>query len=386
MSSVNRRNRKDEKSEAVKAAQPKSRRRSAEKAQRTAEKTQRLQEESTIIIDWNKDFNMSVDKKMKEFVEKMYKIETETKLSTHFLNNLMNMASNNQKYTKYMETQQKNRNPDVFCLETTRVKLKGGTDGQDYIHANYITVEKAKKAYIATQHPMASTIEDFWNMVVNEEIELIVSLTNLVGPDFPSYFPTRRNSFTEYGSYQIICKNNRQTSLKYSPQVLTLEIVQEGCANGWSVILLKYPHWAKGSVPTSPKVVMTLMRMMSKVFKFAPIVIHCETGVNQSAVLIYTDLIYNLLLDNQTVDIDEIFQSIRKQRVSMLSQRIHFVYSIYVVLEFIKIRFIHNKTMPEVVKMIETMEKTLEPEFSKFISPEPSEPKYSSPGPSDLMY
>ncbi|CAI5448131.1 unnamed protein product [Caenorhabditis angaria] len=341
---------------------------------------------TTLKIDWQKGINDSIDKKMKEFVEKVYKIESEKRLGPHFLANLINIPNRDQKFTNFLAFPGKNRNPDVFCLETTRVKLKNSSSERDYIHANYISIENSKKAYIVTQHPMTNTIEDFWSMVVNEHVEVIVSLTNLVGPDFPQFYPKSKYAFVEFGNYQVICKSVIQGSLKYGPLLYNLEIVRNGCSHGANVQLMKYSHWAKNLVPVRTKVVLSILKQINKTKFFGPVLVQCETGINQSAALIYCDAMISLLLDNKSVDIDTVFQNIRKQRASMLSQRIHFIYSIYVVLDFIRMRFKNNKTMPEVVKIIENIEKPIIQEFSKYLSVETNDMRTVSPTSTELLF
>ncbi|XP_068693544.1 uncharacterized protein [Montipora foliosa] len=64
---------------------------------------------------------------------------------------------------KYPEnTQNKNRSPDVLPAPKTRVKL---SSDPDYINANWIRDHKGQRRYIATQHPLQETAEDFWRMV-----------------------------------------------------------------------------------------------------------------------------------------------------------------------------------------------------------------------------
>ncbi|XP_043855856.1 tyrosine-protein phosphatase non-receptor type 7 isoform X3 [Dromiciops gliroides] len=50
----------------------------------------------------------------------------------------------------------------------------------DYINANYIRgYDGREKVYIATQGPMRNTVSDFWEMVWQEEVPLIIMLTQL---------------------------------------------------------------------------------------------------------------------------------------------------------------------------------------------------------------
>lgn len=61
--------------------------------------------------------------------------------------------------------------------------LKNSSNG-DYINANYVNMAipgtDIENRYIATQGPLPSTTEDFWQMILEEGCNLIVMLTTLV--------------------------------------------------------------------------------------------------------------------------------------------------------------------------------------------------------------
>ena len=65
--------------------------------------------------------------------------------------------------------------------ESTRVCLQPirGVDGSDYINASFIDGYRYRKAYIATQGPLADTTEDFWRMLWEHNSTIIVMLTKL---------------------------------------------------------------------------------------------------------------------------------------------------------------------------------------------------------------
>ncbi|KAF6035794.1 hypothetical protein EB796_005895 [Bugula neritina] len=80
----------------------------------------------------------------------------------------------------------KNRYTDIPCYDSTRVKLKEPTT-TDYINANFVNGYKHKKAYICCQGPTNRTIVDFWNMVWQEEVRLIVMTTKYVCKTFKKF-------------------------------------------------------------------------------------------------------------------------------------------------------------------------------------------------------
>ena len=67
-----------------------------------------------------------------------------------------------------------------FLDDETRVKLEHtGALCSDYINANYIDGYCREKAYIATQGPMKNTLEDFWRLVWEQNVQTIVMMTKL---------------------------------------------------------------------------------------------------------------------------------------------------------------------------------------------------------------
>lgn len=60
--------------------------------------------------------------------------------------------------------------------------LKNAPSG-DYINANYVNMKingtDIVNKYIATQGPLQSTCEDFWQMILEEKCNLIVMLTTI---------------------------------------------------------------------------------------------------------------------------------------------------------------------------------------------------------------
>ncbi|KAL1494525.1 hypothetical protein ABEB36_010109 [Hypothenemus hampei] len=81
------------------------------------------------------------------------------------------------------ENVNKNRYRDISPYDQTRVVLKNGSNG-DYINANFvemkIPISNNINTYIATQGPLQSTTEDFWQMVLEQGSTLIVMLTTVI--------------------------------------------------------------------------------------------------------------------------------------------------------------------------------------------------------------
>lgn len=73
--------------------------------------------------------------------------------------------------------QGKNRYTDVLCYDHSRVKLAITDDDDssaDYINANYVDGYMQKKAFISTQGPLPKTSTDFWQMVWEQEVKIVI--------------------------------------------------------------------------------------------------------------------------------------------------------------------------------------------------------------------
>ncbi len=73
----------------------------------------------------------------------------------------------------------KNRLVNILPYESSRVCLQPvrGIEGSDYINASFIDGYRYRGAYIATQGPLAETVEDFWRMLWEHNSTIIVMLT-----------------------------------------------------------------------------------------------------------------------------------------------------------------------------------------------------------------
>ena len=77
-----------------------------------------------------------------------------------------------------IEKGDKNRYNNIWPYEHSRVKLKDvSRDGCDYVNANFVKTSLSNRSYIATQGPIPSTFGDFWNMIWQRDIRVIVMLT-----------------------------------------------------------------------------------------------------------------------------------------------------------------------------------------------------------------
>jgi tyrosine-protein phosphatase 2/3 len=77
-----------------------------------------------------------------------------------------------------LEKGSKNRYNNIWPFEHTRVKIQSVPNmGCDYVNASYIQAAGCAKRYISTQAPIPATFNDFWNIVWQQDVRVIVMLT-----------------------------------------------------------------------------------------------------------------------------------------------------------------------------------------------------------------
>ncbi|KAK5135225.1 hypothetical protein LTR08_005474 [Meristemomyces frigidus] len=78
-----------------------------------------------------------------------------------------------------IEKGNKNRYNNIWPFEHTRVKLQHvpRETGCDYFNANFIQAAWSHKRYISTQAPIPATFADFWSVVWEQDVRVIVMLT-----------------------------------------------------------------------------------------------------------------------------------------------------------------------------------------------------------------
>ena len=108
----------------------------------------------------------------------------------------------------------KNRYNNIFPYDHSRVRLKDVSDGGcDYVNASHVKTTYSNRNYIATQAPIPATFNDFWRVVWEQDIRVIVMLTaESEGGQVKSHSYWNPG---EYGPLKLKKLSERQTSLEF---------------------------------------------------------------------------------------------------------------------------------------------------------------------------
>lgn len=217
----------------------------------------------------------------------------------------------------------KNRYRDILPYDTTRVILKNGING-DYINANFVNMAIANTEivnhYIATQGPLSSTTEDFWEMILEEDCNLIVMLTTLIErgrTKCHKYWPDLGEILT---LQNIIVKCiDEETDPSESFVFRDFVLIDVKNNESREIKHMQYIAWPDHGVPDSPQQFLAFTEKVRTTRKgSAPIVVHCSAGIGRTGVMVLMETALCLMEASEPVYPLEIVKTMREQRAMMI--------------------------------------------------------------------
>ncbi|XP_020009596.1 receptor-type tyrosine-protein phosphatase C isoform X4 [Castor canadensis] len=258
------------------------------------------------------------------------------------------------------ENKKKNRNSNIIPYDFNRVPLKHeletskesehesdessdeDSDSEEtskYINASFIMSYWKPEMMIASQGPLTETIGDFWQMVFQRKVKVIVMLTELQNGDQEICAQYWREGKQTYGDLEVDMK---ETSISPSYTLRVFELRHSKRKDPRTVYQYQYTSWGMEQLPTEPKELVSLIQLLkqklpkknstegNKCHKSAPVLIHCRDGSQQTGVFC---ALLNLLESAETEEVIDVFQvvkSLRKARPGMVStfEQYQFLYDI----------------------------------------------------------
>ncbi|XP_065344235.1 receptor-type tyrosine-protein phosphatase T-like [Cloeon dipterum] len=234
-----------------------------------------------------------------------------------------------------LENKSKNRFANFAAYDSSRVKLEllPGDVHSDYINANYVDGYERPKAYIAAQGPTADTLDDFWRMVWQEKVSLIVMVTNLVerGKEKCEKYWPEVNQEKRHGRVSV-----RTINEEINADFITRTLLVSLYDTNRLVQQLHYTSWPDNGVPLYPQsMAMFVKKMFEHKDKNHPILVHSSAGAKRTGTVILIDACIRMVRSHGRIDIVNIFSRMRSQRVNLVDNLTQYEFAHLVLLEII---------------------------------------------------
>lgn len=240
----------------------------------------------------------------------------------------------------------------MLCYDHSRVTLiPNEEDGGDYINANFVDGYKQERAFISAQGPLPKTFPDFWQMVWEQQVLVIVMTTKTVErhrTKCGQYWPEDCGATLTAGHFDIVSEEMEN----FEDFVLThLTVRNSKEASVRRVCHFQFLSWPDYGVPDSAESMLTfLQRVREKQADMLlqqlgdtwtghqlgpPIVVHCSAGIGRTGTFATLDIAIRKFEDVGKVDIQATVERIRAQRAFSIQMPDQYVFCHLAFLEYV---------------------------------------------------
>ncbi|XP_018400416.1 PREDICTED: receptor-type tyrosine-protein phosphatase beta isoform X1 [Cyphomyrmex costatus] len=221
----------------------------------------------------------------------------------------------------------KNRYSDILPYDFSRVKLDviDNDPNTDYINASFIRGYTGEDEYIACQGPKEETTYDFWRMINQYNVNIIIMLTQLVEKGKEKchqYYPTTGETF-RYEDMIIRCTSE----LDFRTHTQRTLVLQKDNKKR-NIIHLHFKDWPDHDVPEDFDPMINFCQIMRRniIANKGSVVVHCSAGIGRTGTLIAIDILLQQIRDNRKLDVFGTVYRLRHHRINMVQRESQYAY------------------------------------------------------------
>ncbi|XP_066906293.1 receptor-type tyrosine-protein phosphatase kappa [Halyomorpha halys] len=247
----------------------------------------------------------------------LYKLEFQTaiKVETHSCRHASKAAN-----------KEKNQNMKCIPYDYNRVVLDSieGVPDSDYINASHVDSLLTPNAYIVTQGPTETTVNEFWRMIWQEKASCIVMLTKTF--DFIKvmciqYWPSTKSKSEDYGDLNISVLQEEELANFHIRTIKVIHKKNTPEEEERTLLQFHYTEWPCHTCPFSNAILEFRRRMRAvgtKTKDGGPIVVHCNDGGGRSGVYLAIDANLELSEEEDCFDVFRYLKILRQSRKGMI--------------------------------------------------------------------
>ncbi len=215
------------------------------------------------------------------------------------------------------------------------------------IKKKLIFLLKVKNIFLFNQNtkfsflgPLESTVKDFWRMVWQENIAIIVMTTNIREKGtikcFP-YWPLESKEILNTGLYQI---QNEKSEKFDSFTVTILTLRKKNSSENRIIYHAHYLKWPDHGIPSNTKDALEFLERVDYYRQItmtkAPILLHCSAGIGRTGTFCAIDIGIKRYLEKKIIDIPSTVMKMRTERAGSVQTEDQYVFAYLAMKDFIE--------------------------------------------------
>ncbi|CAD6191262.1 unnamed protein product [Caenorhabditis auriculariae] len=227
----------------------------------------------------------------------------------------------------------RNRYRDILPYDHNRVTIQKGDENPDgYMNASFIQVPGGETKFIAAQAPLPATLDEWWKMIDEHQVYVIVILCKLVEMNkikCERYWPAEVETSEIFGDYEITLEKEQTfEDDEYLLRVLTMRNLETDGVR--EIHQLHYREWPDHGCPSGEKQLLNMVEEMvalhERTSATSPILVHCSAGVGRTGTIIAVNHIRERMKAAKLdpVDLYQLVLTLRRQRASMVQTQDQF--------------------------------------------------------------
>ncbi|XP_029641943.1 tyrosine-protein phosphatase non-receptor type 14-like [Octopus sinensis] len=256
----------------------------------------------------------------------------------------------------HVDNLSRNRYQSIVPYDENRVQLSGRPDNMlGYINASSIKWRRGlhKLSFIAAQAPLKNTVEDFWQMIWEQKVSIIIMLNARDDEDkllCCQYWPQEWNLDQKFqsGPFTVTFHTYRRTP-EYFLDVLTITN-----ASGEQQLIsnLYFTQWSGDDCPCDLSIFVSILEEIDSVQNLmrtkdpvqAPIAVLCHDGVGRTGVLIMSYIMKYCLKHDIEMNISHLLGFLRSNRMFMVTSLKQYISVHEALIYFLKGLFAPSKS------------------------------------------
>lgn len=222
---------------------------------------------------------------------------------------------------KLKENRSKNRYSNILPAESHRIFITSGDS--NYINAIQAPGYKSRNAYAITQMPLANTVQDFWCLVLEQDVSTIVMMNSFKKDKTVGIYWPVNTKEASFGAVAItlLAAETRNSSF----DVLEFKVVNNKSKEERIVKQFQCKFWSEDAVvPESPDPLLEMIEEVNawqRQVQNPTIVVHCMNGAKKSGLFCTVATIIERLRAEQEVSVLQTVVQMRSRRPQIVASK-----------------------------------------------------------------